>query len=230
MIFKPILRTVTKGLKGLLLLLLISGAHSIAIAQPPGPPAGTKTFTVTVMLEGLFNTATSQMNKAQDVGPANRFPGTIADRITIELHPASGYGTPSYTTTVNLLQDGTAIAYLPQSGSYYLTIKHRNHLETVSAASINLASANNYNFTSAASQAFGSNQVELATGVFGVYGGDVNQDDILSGADLVGATADVRGGITGYVITDVNGDGVLSGADLVRIAANVRAGIEILNP
>jgi hypothetical protein len=170
------------------------------------------------------------MNKAQDAGPVNRFPATIADRITIELHEPGNYGTPVATTTANLLQDGTAVAYLPETGSYYLTIKHRNHLETVSAATIDFATATNYNFTTAASQAYGDNMLELEAGVFGIYGGDVNQDDILSGADLVAATADVRGVVTGYVVTDVNGDGVLSGADLVKITGNVRTVVVAQTP
>lgn len=227
-IFKPgMLPTIS-----MLLLFLFPGVQMSLLAQapPPGPPAGSKAFTITVFLEGLYNTSLSQMNKAQDAGPADRFPATIADRITIELHEAGNYGTPVATTTANLLQDGTAVAYLPETGTYYLTIKHRNHLETVSAATIDFAVATSYNFTTAASQAYGNNMLELEAGVFGVYGGEVDQDGILTGADLVAATDNVRATVTGYVDTDVDGDGILTGADLVLITDNVRATIAAVTP
>jgi len=173
----------------------------------------------------LYNTATDQMNKAQDAGPVNRFPATIADRITIELHEAGNYGTPVATTTANLLQDGTAVAYLPESGSYYLTIKHRNHLETVSALPVDLAQSNAYDFSSSATQAYEDNLVELATGLFGIFAGDVDQNGLLSVLDLVDATDDVRGGVSGYTVTDVDGDGLLTTLDLVLINDNIRAGV-----
>jgi hypothetical protein len=227
-IFKPgMLPTIS-----MLLLFLFPGVQLSLLAQisPPGPPAGTKAFTVTVFLEGLYNTATDQMNKAQDAGPVNRFPATIADRITIELHEPGNYGTPVATTTANLLQDGTAVAYLPESGSYYLTIKHRNHLETVSAATIDFATATSYNFTTAASQAYGNNMLELETGVFGVYGGDVDQDGILTVIDLSASTDDVRAGQTGYLITDINGDALITVIDLAMITDNIRDGINGQTP
>jgi hypothetical protein len=227
-IFKPgMLPTIS-----MLLLFLFPGVQLSLLAQapPPGPPAGTKAFTVTVFLEGLYNTATDQMNKAQDAGPVNRFPATIADRITIELHEPGNYGTPVATTTANLLQDGTAVAYLPESGSYYLTIKHRNHLETVSAATIDFATATSYNFTTAASQAYGDNMLELESGVFGLYAGDLDADGSVTLADNVLTNSGVQNVHTGYLPADVDGDGFLTLTDMVIINANVQGVIQRIVP
>lgn len=192
---------------------------------------------VKVFLEGLYNTGTGEMNKAKDHdgnAPFDMFPDDIADQITIELHEAGNYGSPVETITeVNLLQDGTAGFAIPTglAGSYYITIKHRNHLETVSANPVDFTTLQiAYDFTTAAAQAYGSNQKSLSGGVYGIYGGDVNGDGVLTGADLVAANANVRAGSAGYMATDTNGDGVMTGADLVLINGNVRAGIASQTP
>ena len=193
---------------------------------------------VTVFLEGLYNGSTGQMNKAKDFDPitnsiVDKFPGTIADLITVELHEPGNYGTPAYIIEdIELNQDGSATVGLPPgaTGSYYLTIRHRNHLETVSADPIDLSSVNSYDFTDSAGKAFGNNQKLLTTGVFGIYAGDVNQDGLLSGADLVATNTQIRLAAVGYIDTDVNGDGQLTAADLVIINVNVRLAIEAITP
>ena len=214
-----------------LVCILLSGT---VLAQDPPPPPGEKTFFITVFLEGLYDVPNLEMRKAMDHNGSNpypRFDGTIADQIIIELHDPNDYGTPVWAPiSINLIQNGMAVANLPASGVYYLTIKNRNHIETVSATTINLATDNSYNFSDAANKAYGSNQKLLTTGVYGIYAGDINQDDILSGADLVATTDQVRLGANGYRVEDVNGDGVMSGADLVQITDNVRLGIASQKP
>lgn len=230
--FKPIIKPEKKLWKYMLVLSLFFGVQQLMLAQapPPDPPAGSKTFTITVFLEGLYNTATDQMNKAQDAGPADRFPATIADRITIELHEAGNYGTPVVTTTANLLQDGTAVAYLPETGTYYLTIKHRNHLETVSAATINFAVATSYNFTTAASQAYGNNMLELEAGVFGVYGGDVNGDGAIDISDSGPVNTSITNLASGYLPDDVNADGTVDISDSGLVNTNIMNLISAITP
>jgi hypothetical protein len=211
--------------------------ENVAVDFINGSVSGGIEAEVKVFLEGLYNAGTGQMNKAQDhdgTAPFDMFPDDIADQITIELHASGNYGTPVESfTEVNLLQDGTASFAIPTglAGSYYITIKHRNHLETVSANPIDFTDLTlAYDFTTAAAQAYGSNQKSLSGGVFGIYGGDVNGDGVLTGADLVAANANVRAGSAGYIATDTNGDGVMTGADLVLINGNVRAGIASQTP
>lgn len=179
---------------------------------------------IETFLQGLYNASEGTMNKAQDfVGGAlvDKFPGTVSDLITIELHDAATYATIVRTISdVELNQNGTAQFQLPASfnGSYYVTIKNRNHLETVSALPIDFSSGNvEYDFTTAATQAYGSNMKELESGVFGIYGGDVYQATPLVSEintfdrELIndGYLATDRG----YLLTDVNGNGIVDLVD-----------------
>ncbi len=194
---------------------------------------------LTVFLEGLYNTATGAMNKAMDYNPVleqtyPKYDGTVADLITIELHAPGAYGTPVMTFgDVELNQNGKAYFTLlsGQISDYYITILHRNHLETVSGLPVSFTSQPViYNFTSAAGQAYGGNMKEVATGVWAVFAGDVNGDGVLSGADLIDATDQVRLGVSGYRAEDVNGDGVMSGADIIQITDNIRLGVSAAIP
>lgn len=192
---------------------------------------------IKTFLQGLYNTGSSQMNKAQDfVGGAlvDKFQGTVADLITIELHDAATYANIIRTiSNVELNQDGMAQFQVPATfnGSYYVTIKNRNHLETVSALPIDFSTGNvEYDFTTAATQAYGSNMKVLESGVFGIYAGDVNQDGLCSGSDIISANDKVRLTSTGYIVQDANGDGVMSGSDLIIINDNVRFTVESVLP
>ena len=194
--------------------------------------------TIKLFLEGFYSTTLGEMRKAQWFNPfteelEDKFDGTVADLITVELHEPGSYGTPVYVFEgVGLNQDGTANFFIedPISGEFYITIRHRNHLETVSATPLDFDQGVTYDFTASADKAFGNNMQEISDGIWGLFAGDVNQDGTLSGADLVVTNDDVRIGAVGYRSTDVNGDGVLSGADLVLINDNVRIGVVIILP
>ncbi len=169
---------------------------------------------IKAFLQGLYNPVNHQMNKAQDWdGSAfvDKFPGTVADVITVELHDAANYSTIITTISgVELNQDGTAHLQLSElyTGTYYITIKIRNHIETVSAISINFAGGNiNYDFTTAASQAYGNNQTELENGVFGIYAGDVDQDGWVDYTDANLVYSFYTQSARGYLPYDINGDG-----------------------
>ena len=81
--------------------------------------------------------------------------------------------------TVNT--DGTIVlSSIPSSlsGSYYIIIKHRQSVETWSASAVSFTAATiNYDFTTAASQAFGSNEKKVSAGseIYGIYGGDISR-------------------------------------------------------
>jgi hypothetical protein len=207
---------------------------NIALADGPPPPPGEKAFYITVFLEGLYDVPNSQMRKAMDHdgnNPFPRFQGQVADVIIIELHDPNNYGIPVWAPiTINLNQNGMAVANLPGSGVYYLTIKNRNHIETVSATTINLATQDLYNFSDAANKAFGSNQKLLATGVYGVYAGDVNQDGVVDGSDAALIYNQLRIAATGYIPTDIDGNGVVDGSDNSISYNNLRIAVSRIVP
>ena len=120
-----------------------------------------KTLQIKLFLEGLYagnqlmNTATNEFGNPQ-WGAGN------ADKITIELRDsAQNYLLIFSDTNVMLKTDGNAftskIAAL-NNGKYYIVAKHRNHIETWSAAPVTFAADTTYyNFTTSADKAFGNN-------------------------------------------------------------------------
>ena len=194
--------------------------------------ADSKTLNLTVLLEGLY-AGTGVMNKAQD-DMGDHFGGTIADQITVELHNSTDYTTIEHSElNVPLNTDGTASITIPATlgASYYITIKHRNSVETTSAIPVDFAASTiNYNFSTAASQAFGDNMKDMGEGFFALFVGDANQDGLIDGDDLVAMDPDLIAGNVGYLNSDLNGDGLVDGDDLVKGDANFTAGVALVTP
>jgi len=96
---------------------------------------------------------------------------------------------------------------------YYIVVRHRNSIETWSRLPQSFtAGALSYNFTTAPTQAFGNNMVNVG-GSWSFYTGDVNQDGIVDGSDAGAIDNDVFNFVTGYVLTDLNCDDVVDGSD-----------------
>ena len=119
------------------------------------------------------------------------------------------------------------------AGTYYIAAKHFNTLETWSkagGAAMILNDVTSYDFTTAASQAYGSNQ-KLKGSKYCAYSGDVNQDGITDASDLIKVYNDSYTGLTGsYLKTDLNGDNITDVTDLGVLDNNVYNGIFIARP
>ncbi|MEI6435580.1 MAG: dockerin type I repeat-containing protein [Bacteroidota bacterium] len=182
-----------------------------------------------LFLEGLYNPATGQMNKAKDYingSYTDKYTGTIADLITVVLHNGGNYLTlVDSSTGVELHQDGTAVFNLPGSykgSSFYTVVKQRNHIETVSISPVSYSTNNvSYDFSASDANAFGNNQKLLATGVYGIFTGDANQDGIVNLLDLSSVNSAVLSLLKGYIATDLNGDGVINLLDLSTVNSAV---------
>jgi len=118
------------------------------------------------------------------------------------------------------------------SGNYYLSIKHRNSIETWNAALLPVArgGAYSYNFSIAPTQALGSNQIQVdASPVrFAIYSGDVNQDGTVDATDVSAIDNAANNFLGGYVVTDLTGDNFVDGTDFA-IADNNAAKLFILS-
>ncbi|MCX6279163.1 MAG: dockerin type I domain-containing protein, partial [Bacteroidetes bacterium] len=148
------------------------------------------------------------------------------DLITVVLHNGGNYQTlVDSSTGVELHQDGTALFNLPGSykgSSFYTTVKQRNHIETVSTSPVSYSTNNvSYDFSASAANAFGNNQKLLATGVYGIFTGDANQDGIVNLLDLSSVNSAVLSLLKGYIATDLNGDGVINLLDLSTVNSAV---------
>lgn len=135
-----------------------------------------------------------------------------------------------YTTFDSLTLQGSNLNILP-AGNYYIVLKHRNGLETWSkAGGVALGSGNvSYDFTSAQSQAYGNNLVQKGT-AYCIYSGNVNQDDIIDGIDLVAIDNDAFAFASGNLVTDLNGDEAVDGSDLAICDGNASNFIGVVRP
>lgn len=117
--------------------------------------------------------------------------------------------------------------------NYYIVIKHRNSIETWSSSAIAFSSGTlSYDFTSAATMAYGENEVQVDDSPlkFAIYCGDVNQDGIIDAGDLSDVDNDAYNSVSGYVSTDVNGDNFVDASDLSIVDNNARIAIIVRNP
>jgi hypothetical protein len=187
--------------------------------------------TVTANIEGYYDTVTHAMRPVlanQGVGSSS----TDVDNITVELHDASTYALVTSTTAM-LQTNGTAVATFgtAPSGSFYVVVKHRNSLETWSANPVTVgATPASYNFTDAASKAYGNNMKMLETGVYGIFTGDINQDGFIEGSDFSPLNNDSDNFAEGYQTTDLNGDGFVEGSDFPILRNNSDNFVETLHP
>ncbi len=190
------------------------------------------TLNLTLFFEGLY-AGSGTMNQAWNaIGP--QFGPGVADVISVDLHDAVTFSTIHYTVNnVQVGTDGTATVMIPPSfnGSYYISVHHRNSIETITGSPVNFSGSTvNYNFTTSASQAFGNNMKQMVDGNWALYGGDANTDESIDGLDLIDVENSASLFDSGYILTDVNGDGVVDGFDLILVENNSLNFISIITP
>jgi PKD repeat protein len=190
-----------------------------------------KVLMLTALLQGLYSGG-GNLNKASDgTGPV--FTGDIADVITIYFSSASDYYEVEYLAIgVNLNTRGEAILTIPAAlnGSYYVTVYHRNSIQTVSNLPISFAS--NFvvlNFNNPF-KAYGGNLGMTTDGRYAIYGGNVEFDGIVDGSDMAAVDNASTIVLTGYVVQDANGDGLVDGSDMAIIDNNATLAISAILP
>ena len=186
----------------------------------------TKTLNVTVFLQGLYNGGGTMVQSQDETGihfDLPFYPANTADLITIELHEATDYAVVAYAVSnVALSTIGSVSLPLPSvlSGAYYITIKHRNSIETTTAEPVSFSgSIINYSFD-APIKVFGGNVLQTNDGQWVIYGGDVNQDGIVDAGDMVPVDNDYSNFAKGYLVTDINGDGIVDSGDMTLLGHN----------
>jgi hypothetical protein len=106
------------------------------------------------------------------------------------------------------------------NGNYYITIKHRNSIETASATPISFANpVIDYAFDLPI-KVYGGNLLHAYDGYYLIFGGDVNQDGVIDTADFSPVDNDQTNFVSGYVVTDINGDGIVDTGDFNTIDNN----------
>jgi hypothetical protein len=107
--------------------------------------------------------------------------------------------------------------YNVTTGTYYISILHRNSIETWSKSGGEAYSSGGvyaYDFTSSDTQAYGNNLIQKGT-KYCIYSGDVNQDGDIDAFDLTDIYNDLINFVSGYIATDTNGDRFVDIDDLM---------------
>jgi len=185
-----------------------------------------------VLLEGLYNSAVpGTLRRAyNDLGPAFTDP-LVADQITVELHDAANYANVVFTASaINLSTTGTATVTVPPafSASYFITIKHRNSIETTTATAVSFAGLTITQSFGNPTNVFGGN-VASSNGYYLIFSGDVNQNGLIESSDMT--PIDNLSSSFGYgQAEDVNCDGLVDSRDMTIIDNNNSAFISALLP
>jgi hypothetical protein len=216
---------------------------SITVSNPAGCSASSGTFTVgtcgggitlnvKVFIEGYYSG-----NGLMDNGGAggclfvNGIPGATANdadtlRITL-IDPGTLNAVASQQGILHV--DGTiSVSFtnpVTVGTAYYIKITHRNALQTWSATPVTMAATTNYDFTTAANKAYGSNQIQSFDAMgWLIYSGDISdandqglglgyQDQIIEAQDYLDMENAVGIIKVGYVYEEVTGDGIVEAAD-----------------
>jgi hypothetical protein len=146
--------------------------------------------------------------------------------VTVNLHDATTYELAD-TATGTLKTNGTlSVTFKAAAGSYYVAVKGVNLLQTWTADPISVgATPASYDFSTAAAQAYGSNMIEVVSGVWAFYSGDINQDEVVDNADAGTLFLDIENSNFGVLATDLNGDGVIDNSDTDAFFINVENSI-----
>jgi uncharacterized protein (TIGR02145 family) len=163
---------------------------------------------VKLYLQGYYKSNQNQMTplrKNAGVSPSQ----DEVDEVTVSLYSKYDVINPIIATATAVVGTngtvGLQFAVLPDE--YFILVEHKNTIKTWSATPVAITNGTTYDFTTAASQAYGNNQIEVAPGVYAIYSGDMNQDGTINEADLPIFTTANTSAAHGYVFSDLNGDG-----------------------
>lgn len=155
------------------------------------------------------------------------------DDIVVRLHSAAN---PSQViagpNTTLLSTNGIATTlFEAPNANYYISVQHRNSIETWSATAIACTNNTVYDFTTQANKAYGNNQTLIATNVYAIHTGDINQDGFIDAFDFPMFDQDAYNNLNGmYVNTDLNGDGFVDSFDFPILDENMSFGVSSIHP
>lgn len=116
------------------------------------------------------------------------------------------------------------------STNYYLSVKHRNSLETWSGSTVMFTGNSlTYDFTTSAGKSFGNNAI-LVGGKYCIYSGDVLLDGQIELSDVLQISNAANNFVSGYSTEDLNGDEVADLSDLQIVYNNSSAFVRISRP
>lgn len=159
--------------------------------------------------------------------------GAETDTIRVELRD-SATGAVTSSIQAVLMTDGSATVVFPGTVTgqkAYIAVYHRSALQTWSASPVLMSSNVSYDFTTAASKAFGDNQRQVDATAYGFFMGDLNGDEYIDAFDFPAFDMDNLNAVGGvYASTDMNGDGYVDAFDFPDYDLNNINGVASFHP
>ena len=120
------------------------------------------------------------------------------------------------------------------NGNYYIVIRHRNTLETWSAAPVayTAGGVTSYSFITSITQAYGSNMIQIDASPlrFAIFSGDVNRDGTVDATDVSSIDNDAYNFVSGYVVSDLTGDNFVDASDFSIADNNAANFVSVSRP
>lgn len=174
-------------------------------------------FNIKIIPEGFYNLVSGKLNMRD----------TLRANLMSSISPFNKIDSASAILD-SISFTGYFIFKNASSGTYYIRIIHRNSIETWSKTggeSMTRGILKNYDFTTALSQAYGSNMI-LKGAKYCIFSGDINQDGVVDATDAGAIDNDAGSFMTGYVNSDLTGDNVTDASD-AAIADNNAANFAV---
>ncbi len=187
---------------------------------------------IKVMIQGYYKGSGQMTPVRKNAGLSSS--NDEVDEVTVALYSPFNVNQVVATTTVILANNGNITAQfdttLLAESQYYIAIQHKNTIKTWSATPVAIINGTTYDFTTAASQAYGNNQIEVAPRIYAIYSGDMNQDGTINDDDLpIFTTANITAA-HGYIVSDLNGDGSVDLLDYPIYKNNAAASVNEVRP
>ena len=179
------------------------------------------TLNAKIALEGLYDTLSNKLLMNDTVTAYVRnaaVPYNIVDSARSNID------------SVNF--NGNFRFYNLQSGTYYISLRHRNGIETWSRSggeSFINGGVYSYDFTNLRSKAYGNN-LTLKGSKYCVYSGDIDQNKIIDLSDVILVFNNASNFISGSVNTDVNGDRTTDLSDIIITNNNSSKFVAVIRP
>ena len=156
------------------------------------------------------------------------FAAELVDFLVIELRTSTSPSSLVMRRVALLMGDGKVRGFdgsaLPRFsgvpvGKYYVVVRHRNHLDVMSAAPVTFAADGTatYDFTKSASAAYGTGgQVQIESGVYGLYTGDMDASGSVDATDIFNVWS-FQNGYAGYRTADLDLSGFVNAFDFIKL-------------
>ncbi len=178
---------------------------------------------LTLLFEGIYSTDFNQLRRNDTITAYLR-----------QSNPPYNIIDSAKSIIDSLSFTGLFKFYNTPTGSYYITIRHLNTIETWSKIGGEVIIADGtvyyYDFTTSSSQAYGNN-LKLKGSKYCLYSGDINQDGFIDLLDVVPIYNGAKNFITGnYLVTDLTGDGIVDLLDVTLCFNNSGNFIRLRRP